>query len=324
MPIDVEETTGKPKLCEVHSPMAKQSEEADHRPIRRLLRRLIAAPAAAALVFPILLFAGSYLGYSRWYKTHLESQFQGLAPTDLQVSDPNPFIEDNLVADVYRQTELGSLSAMDAEATVKVASAFSSNAWVKDVKHVQKLPGGKFKVELEYREPVAAFHITGSDEWKRKVERDLRSRGHTDAIAEGFYPLAGDGHMLPTVGYFSAEDMQALIHIEVKEVYPTGNAGTPFGDRRVESAALLAKLLSAVKDQVPVTKIIIDPDRRIMVPQLELQLQNGVTVKWGSPPGMEKTYERKAREKLKDLITGNYVAGSDLTIAAAPRSQYTK
>ena len=297
--------------------MASQSEEIDHRPIRRLLRRLIKAPAAWSLLWPLILLLGSYVAYSRWYATYFTQQFESLDPSLVTVSPPHDFIRTDLVSEVYDETKLSELSPLDRQATAKLASAFSSHPWVKHVHRVRKLPGGKFDLDLDYRKPVAVFHLTGDSKWLKNIESYLTNLGYSihGGADNLYFPLDGEGVMLPT-DHMTLEDTASLIHIEVSEVFPTGNEGTPFGDRRVESAALLAKLLTAVSNKIRVSKITVSGDPRVnLVPQLELVTGDNTRLFWGSPPGMEQPAERTARAKLTDLLTGNYVPGGDLRIA---------
>lgn len=297
--------------------MARESDETDHRPIRRMLRRLIKAPAAWSLVFPMALLIGSYVAYSRWYAGYFSVRYQSLDPSLVTVSQPHEYIRTDLVEEVYRETRLHELSPLDRRATAKLASAFASHAWVKHVRGVRKLPGGKIEIDLDYRRPVAVFHLTGDPDWLQGIEEYLTNLGYS--IGGGadnlFFPLDGEGVMLPT-DQMTLQDTEELIHIEVSEVFPTGNEGTPFGDRRVESAALLAKLLSAVRDQVRIATITVSGDPRAnLVPKLELTTGDNTRLYWGSPPGMEQPNERDARAKLTDLLSGNYVNGGDLSIA---------
>ncbi|MCO8125514.1 hypothetical protein NHH03_27495 [Stieleria sp. TO1_6] len=301
--------------------MAQRTEQTDHRPIRRLLRRLIKAPAAWSLIWPMLLLVGSYAAYTRWYSDYFAEKYSSLDPQLVTVTEPHEYVRMNLVEEVYRETRLSDLSPLDRQATAKLAEAFSSHPWVKHVHSVRKLPGGAIDIELDYRLPVAVFHLTGESSWLREIEAYLTNLGYSihGGADKLFFPLDGEGVMLPT-DQMTLADTQELIHIEVSEVFPTGNEGTPFGDRRVESAALLAKLLAAIKDQIRVATITVKGDPRInMVPQLELITGNNTQLIWGSPPGMEQPGERGAREKLTDLISGNFANFADLRVAAQSR-----
>ncbi|MCA9137230.1 MAG: hypothetical protein KDB00_10735 [Planctomycetales bacterium] len=297
--------------------MAKDSNDTDHRPIRRILRRMIKAPAVWSLLWPMLLLIGSYVAYSRWFAPRMVAQYGTLDPAAVTLSPAHEYVRTDLVSEVYRDTRLSELSPLDRRVTEKLASAFVSNPWVKHVRSVRKLPGGKIEIDVDYRRPVAVFHLTGDKEWLQTIDDYLASIGA--AIQGGadnaYFPLDGDGVLLPTEK-MTSEDTRNLIHIEVSRVFPTGTKGTPFGDRRVESAALLAKLLDAVRDNVRVAKIVVSGDPRFnLVPELELTLGDGTQLFWGSPPGMEQPNERDARAKLADLLSGNYVSGSNLKIS---------
>ena len=237
----------------------------------------------------------------------------------MTVSEPHQYLRTDLVDEVYNETRLSELSPLDRRATAKLASAFASHPWVKHVHSVRKLPGGKIHIDMNYRRPVAVFHLTGDPNWLNEIEAYLTNLGFSihGGADNLFFPLDGEGVMLPT-DRMTLDDTRELIHIEVGEVFPTGNEGTPFGDRRVESAALLAKLLSApaVAGKVRVAKITVSGDPRVnLVPQLELITGDNTRLFWGSPPGMEQPQERDARAKLTDLLSGNFVPGGDLTIA---------
>ncbi|KAA5546903.1 FtsQ-type POTRA domain-containing protein [Roseiconus nitratireducens] len=286
--------------------MAKRNEEPDDpRPIRRLLRRLVKAPAAWSLIWPLLLIVASYFAMTRWYAEYLADQYRSIDPQLVSVSQPHRYVRSDIVDEVYRATDLAKLSPLDRQATAKLASAFASHPWVRHVQSVRKLPGGKVDVQLEYRVPVAVFHVTSD---KHPVDSNL------------YFVLDGEGVLLPTEK-MTLDDTPDFIHIEVREAYPSGEEGTPFGDRRVESAALLAKLLMAVREQIRIAKITVSGDPRMnLVPQLELITGNNTRLFWGSPPGMEQPGERQARSKLVDLLQGNFVQGSDLRIAETPQS----
>lgn len=65
--------------------MALRTDETDHRPIRRLLRRLIKAPAAWSLIWPMVLLIGSYVAYSRWYAAYFAERYQSLDPSSVLI-----------------------------------------------------------------------------------------------------------------------------------------------------------------------------------------------------------------------------------------------
>ncbi|MEM6472235.1 MAG: hypothetical protein AAF802_21925 [Planctomycetota bacterium] len=280
-----------------------------------MLRRLIQAPSLWALVWPLLLLIGSYAAYRGWFAAHLMTMHGEIVAEQIDIDEPPPYVRGDLVQEVHETARLDLLSPLDRSATAKLASAFENHPWVREVITARKLPGGRFQVNLDYRELVTAFHVTGRESWKRGIAEYLQSLGYPPSLVNGYLPLDGEGVLLPTAN-LTPEDLAELIHIEVPELYPTGDEGTLFGDRRVESAALLARLLSAVRDQVRVSKITVSGSPRVnRIPQLNLELADGTQITWGSPPGMEQPAERDARDKLVDLLKGNYVPGADLSIA---------
>ncbi|TWU06347.1 cell division protein FtsQ/DivIB [Stieleria varia] len=271
------------------------------RPIRDLLRRLIAAPTAWSFLWPIGLMIIGYVAYHRWGAEHLRTQFQGVQKDHIRIPTPHDYVRTDIVQDVYEDTALNELSVLDRHATAKIADAFATHPWVRKVDGVRKLPHGEIEVSLEYREPVAVFHVTSET---RSVRDDL------------YFALDGEGILLPNE-QLNLQDAPKFIHIEVPDEYPHGNVGTAFGERRVENAALLAKLLAPLSDKIKVAKITATGDpRKNIVPQLQITLGNDMTVEWGSPPGMEQPGERDALSKLTDLVNGQFQNGDDLRIAA--------
>ena len=94
--------------------MAMRSPNADeHRPIRNLLRRLITAPAALSILWPILLIVGGYVSWHRWGAEHVAKNFYGIDSSLLRVSEPPPHVRSDLVDTIYKDTQLDQLSTLD-------------------------------------------------------------------------------------------------------------------------------------------------------------------------------------------------------------------
>lgn len=271
------------------------------RPIRDLLRRLIKAPAAFSILWPALLIIGGYVAWHRWGSVHVTQRYSGLDPSQIQVTDPPEHVRTNIVKAVYRDTAMEDLSLLDRQATAKIASAFSMHPWVRSVVGVRKLPSGVIDVRLEYRTPVAMVHVFKPD------RNDTRSY---------FFPVDGEGILLPTTEFARAETTQFLF-IEVPGVYSTNDAGTPFGDRRVEAAAKLAELLQPYREEAQLRSIGVHGDRRqTETPQLELTTQSGGRLFWGSPPGAELPGEATVQMKLRTLMAVDKTKNADLRMAA--------
>ena len=286
--------------------MAMRSADTDeHRPIRRLLRRLIKAPAALSILWPVLLVIGGYVAWHRWGSIHVANQYSGIDPTLIQVNDPPPFVRTNVIKAVYRDTAMDGLSLLDRQATAKIASAFSMHPWVRNVVGVRKLPGGVIDVRLEYRKPVAMVHVFKPD------PADTRSY---------FFPVDGEGVLLPPSEFAQAETRD-YIFIEVPGVYSTNAVGTLFGDRRVEAAARLAEVLAPFREVAQLRSIGVHGDpRQTDVPQLELTTQSGSRLFWGSPPGSELPGEPTVQMKLRALQSAEGSTNADLRMASPMRS----
>lgn len=280
--------------------MAMRSPNSEHpRPIRELIRKLIKAPAALSVLWPVLLIVGGYAAWHQWGSVHVANQYSGIDPTMIQVTEPPKFVRSNVVKSVYRDTAMEGLSLLDRQATAKIASAFSMHPWVRKVVGVRKLPGGAIDVRLEYRNPVAMVHVFKPD------QSDTRSY---------FFPVDADGVLLPT-GEFARAETRNFLYIEVPGVYTTNPIGTAFGDTRVEAAARLAAVLAPHRETIQVRSIGVYGDpRQVEVPQLELTTQNGTQIPWGSPPGAELPGEPTVDMKLQKLLSADASQVSDLRL----------
>ena len=145
--------------------MAMRSpQDEKRRPIRDMIRRLIKAPAALSVLWPVLLVVGGYAAWHQWGSVHVANQYGGIDPTLIQVTEAPPHVRSNVVKAVYRDTAMEGLSLLDRQATAKIAAAFSMHPWVRKVIGVRKLPGGGIDVRLEYRTPVAMVHVFKPDQ----------------------------------------------------------------------------------------------------------------------------------------------------------------
>ena len=281
--------------------MAAEAGTNDRRPIRHLLRRLLKAPAAFSILWPALLLIGGYVAWHRWGAEHVGSQYYGLDPALIEVTDPPEYIRAEITATVCEDAALHDLSLLDPQASAKVAAAFATHPWVRRVVSVRKLPGGGVDVHLDYRRPVAMVEVV------------IRSP-HPDQGKPGFFQIDADGLLLPP-SEFSQADIDRYLHIVVPGAYPTGGVGTPFGDLRVEAAARLAAVVASYRDQCQLVSIEVHGDPRLTpVPQFEITTRDGSRLFWGSAPGQETQGESTAAMKLKLLLSG-VAAGTDLRAA---------
>ncbi len=283
---------------------AKPKETTDPRPIRSLLRRLIQAPAMLSFLWPALLIGGGYLAWHRWGAEHVAKQYYGVDPTLIEITQPPTFVRSDIVRTVYQDTAMEGLSLMDHQATAKIASAFSTHPWIRRVVSVRKLPGGCLDVRVDYRVPVAMVRVAMRD-------------SKTESV--GFFPIDGDGVLLPPTDFSSAETSN-FIHIEVPDAYPTGGAGSAFGDSRVESAAKLAALIAPFREPGRIAAIGVHGDpRQNPIPQLEITTKDNHRHFWGSAPGSEMRGESSATMKLKLLADQLTIATPEAEVATNPQ-----
>ncbi len=285
----------------MRSPQPEQT-----RPIRDLLRRLIKAPTALAILWPALLIIGGYIAWHRWGSVHVAQNFYGVDPTKILISDPPEHVRTNIVKSVYRDRAMEGLSLMDTQAAAKIASAFSMHPWVREVVSVRKLPDGVVDVRMEYRRPVAMVQV-------------FRTVG--GVRDKFFFPIDGNGVLLPT-GEFTRTETMKFVHIDVPGADSTNAEGMPFGDARIEAAARLAELLAPIHEAAGIRSITVTGDsRQLQVPQLELTTQNDTRHFWGSPPGMELPGEPTAEMKLLTLLAIDRSMSTDLRVARMPAKE---
>jgi len=257
-------------------------------PVRQLLQRLIHAPAALAMIWPALLILGAYVAWNRWGAEELAKKFYGIDVELIHITERPEHITSDITAAVYRDTKLDQLSLIDPTATARIASAFSSHPWVSRVVAVRKLPGGQVDVHLQYRAPVAMVFV---------ISRHPEVTGKP-----GFFAIDQEGVLLPTTE-FTRDHTMRYVHIEIPDVYPTGGVGSNFGDPRIAGAAKLAALLGPYRESLDLRSIQLhETSRTSPVAQYQLVSHDGEAKLWGSSPGQEIYGERKADEKLRDLL----------------------
>lgn len=266
-----------------------------------LIARLARAPAALAILWPALLVVAAYVAWHRWGAEHVGRQYHRLDPSQIRLSEKPGYIRSDITRSVVASTGLDRLSLLDQQATARIAQAYSTNPWIQQVVRVRKLPGGEVDIQVQYRTPVAMVRV-----WSR----------HQEVQGWSFFPVDITGTLLPTEEFDRSQPLQYL-HIEIPDVYPTGQAGLPFGDSRVAAAAKLAGLLSPHRQRFGLAAIRLanaGPGESRTV-ALEVVMQSGQSLVWGSPPGDEQPGEPDALAKLEALRAAPG-PGADLRVAA--------
>jgi hypothetical protein len=240
------------------------------------------------MIWPALLILGGYIAWNRWGAEEIAKKFYGIDVSLIHVTQRPEHIASDITEVVYRDTKLDQLSLIDPAATARIASAFSSHPWVSKVVAVRKLPGGQVDVHLQYRVPVAMVYVVSR-------HPDVNGR-------PGFFAIDEQGVLLPTTE-FTREHTMRYVHIEIPDVYPTGGVGSLFGDPRIIGAAKLAALIAPYRERLDTRSIQLhESSRTSPVAQYQLVTHSGESLLWGSPPGQEIYGERKADEKLQELI----------------------
>lgn len=270
-------------------------------PVRSLVTGMIAAPWLLALVWPMALIVLGAIAWERFGAARAAQEFVALDPKQITVTTPPEFIRTDITQSVFDDFGMQSISLLDVNATAKIASAYSTNAWVSDVTSVRKLPGGKVDVRLRYREIVAMVKVF-------KPQTD----GPSSSRVPYFFPVDRNGVLLPAQDFSGAQTVD-YIHIDVPGVYSTAPSGSLFGEPRVEAAASLAALLHPYRGRAGIVSITSFGDgRRLVTPQFEVHLNSGETLFWGSPPGREPAGEADAASKLQWMLSPGRGQSDDL------------
>jgi len=256
-------------------------------PLRRLLQRLVHAPAAWAMIWPAALVVGGYIAWQKWGAEHVSRKYYSIDPSLIHVTVRPDYIDTDIAASVYSDMRLDQLSLLDPAAAARIASAFSFHPWVRKVVAVRKLPGGEVDVHLQYRKPVAMVFV---------ISR------HPEIKGRSFFAVDEEGVLLPTTE-FSREETMKYLHIEIPEVYPTGGVGSPFGDSRIIGAAKVAAVVETCRNVLRIRSIQLDDSSRTSpMPQFRLFASDGREFFWGSAPGEELYGEPLADAKVRQLV----------------------
>ena len=258
-------------------------------------------PVALTFVWPALLVIAIYVG-----STIYPPLQPPLKPEHISITAPSRFVPDGIVNTVYRDTGLEQVSLLDVNAASRIANAFATSPWIETVQRIQK-SNGKVEVDVTYREPVAMVEV---------VSR------HPEVNGTAFLPVDRNGILLPTED-FTPGDTQQFVHIRVPDTYPASGKGMPYGDQRVEHAAMLAGLLIKYRDKISLNAITVEkPISHIEQPPiLVLVMQDGRQISWGNAPGHEQSGEANAVDKLKRLLQDPSTSSLRLHVASE-RSQF--
>ncbi len=247
--------------------------------------------ALFTILAPAFLLIFGYVAWSLWGAKHLQID-------NLDVTPQPPWIRADVVREVFEGSNLSDLTTLDHQATPMVAHAFDSHPWVRRAIRVQKLAGGKIKVDVEYREPIAmVFYDKGQGD-SNQANPQLQ-----------FLPVDQDGVLLPSADFTPDQVLDFLI-IYAPGAAPMGLVGHEFGDVRIHESVKLCKLLAPLRRELRLERIYVDDDPR-NPRQGNWLFEIGATGRgttpgrrfvWGHAPGKETRGEPSADRKLARLI----------------------
>ncbi len=251
----------------------------------RTIRQL---PGAALMFVVVPLVTLGYFGWYYYGAEHLDRALYSLRVENLVVTPKPEWIKSDIVAEVFNSHNLASVSLLDPHANASIAQAFEQHNWVKTSARVTKSSGGRVRVDLIYRSPLAFI-------WTPSTPH-----------GEGFYPVDEEGYILPTKD-FSESDVENsfVIAIEDLQLPPrTGDVAMPFRDPRVNEALLLCRYLQPHRAQLQIQQVVVGEDPRSAGPSpfvMKLVTRDNLDLIWGHAPDRESVGEPPAESKLARL-----------------------
>jgi hypothetical protein len=202
---------------------------------------------------------------------------------EITINKPPHWVPHNLVEQVVVRAKLPpTVSVLEEDLTERVARAFAAHPWVEQVIQVRKTSfPARIEARLRYREPVAL------------VEKRT-----------GFYPVSGEGILLPPEDFSLAETAGYLKILGVRSS-PFQQVGEQWNDPLVLAASRLAtilkhdwKPLNLKAVQVPVRA---SDDIELDSVVLTLVSRGGSRIVWGAAPGVSVPDELDSERKLEQL-----------------------
>lgn len=207
-----------------------------------------------------------------------------------EVSQKPTWIRRDVMREAIENGDLTHVSLLDPQLTEKASRAFVLCSWVKEVNRVEKRYPAKVRVDVTYRKPVAVVEVI--DEATEK-----------EGLACYFID---DASVLLPRSDFSEVDLAHYPRIRIPGASRQGPPGAPWGDPRVEQAALIAGSIANHFVDWGIEAIELVPasesDFRSKGPFLyRLVTRRGLKVDFGRAPGFEDSAEPTVGEKIRRL-----------------------
>jgi hypothetical protein len=213
-----------------------------------------------------------------------------VAFADLDCVPPDGLTREEFLDEVqYLAEQPDRLGLLDDGLAERLAAAFARHPWVEEVRGVEVGSRGA-SVRLVYRRAVLAVPLQDGVPLKDGVaEIAARSGSRREAKKSG-RAVDKQGVLLPVKAMVPG---LPVLYGDVAP--PTGQAGSPWGDPRVEAAARTAEFLRLHQERLGLEEF--------EVIRGELVLSNStVRVVWGHAPGAETASEARAAVKLERLL----------------------
>ncbi|MFA9477284.1 cell division protein FtsQ/DivIB [Phycisphaerales bacterium AB-hyl4] len=217
----------------------------------------------------------------RWSETWLreyvkEEHGQAVAAEDVLLGDTGriPMLAVEQLQEFVAEHVTGD--PLDGESLRVAARLLERDAWVRELRQLRRLSGGRVLVEAEYRQPMAMIEDGGV-----------------------YHVVDGEGIRLPALYMTQRTDVDLPLIVGVAS--GPGPVGEVWPGRDVQAGLALVSMLEheAFADQIRAYDVSgRDPRGRL---RLSLWTTGGGVVRWGLPPGEEPGIETRAAEKVLRL-----------------------
>jgi hypothetical protein len=184
------------------------------------------------------------------------------------------------------------LDSRDADLARRLAEAFAQHPWVEQVQEVVLQSGGRIRVQLAFRVPVAIVTLHSRNTFTGNVAQtsEVESSHH--------YLIDRLGVHLPR-GSETASLEKDLLRIGGIEQPPAGPPGTPWGLATVEAAAQAAAAVASERKNLALVSIDCGADP--LQPDVRFLTREGNEIIWSSLQEDQSRTEAPTTEKLRRL-----------------------